>query len=427
MLSGIKTITKLTKNNRLHIVIFDGSFATTAFINRLIKGLAINHEVYVLGFNERLTDKLKHVHYVPLGSNQNKLRFFITSLSYAIKQGGIKSFFKTFEQIIKGERKQVQEQNLRFVLHKIQPDVIHLQWPSVIPLFEEVLLKRQFPIVLSQRGYHNNVRPFIDKENFQYLGKWYPKIAGFHSVSKAISFNGDLIWNSPEKTNRVVYTGLPFKEFLFSKEYQLSKPLKLIAVGRTHWKKGYDYALQTCKILRDRNLPFHFTIIGGAGDEELQFLIADLELQGYVSLEGRMPQKEVFQRMREASVLLMPSVEEGIPNVAVEAMAFGLPVISTDCGGVPELIEDGEEGWVVPMRDPEAMAEAVIAFSRLSLEEIEKVRIAGRRKVELQHNEEQMIRGMEGLYREILERFRAEDKGFLAESAEFSAEKVEGL
>ncbi len=408
----------------MRIIIFDGSFATTAFINRLAKGLAIKNDVYILGFNEKLTHKLEHVHYVPLGSNQNKLRFFITSLSYAIKPGGIKSFFKAFEQIIKGERKQVQEQNFRFVLHKIQPDVIHLQWPSVIPLFEEVLLKKQFPIVLSQRGYHNNVRPFIDQDNFNYLEKWFPRIAGFHSVSKAISLNSDKIWSSPEKLNKVVYTGLSLQEFSFSKKYTLSKPLQLLSIGRAHWIKGYDYALHSCKILKDRNLPFHFTIIGGAGDEELQFLIADLELQDYVSLEGRTPQKEVFQRMREASVLLMPSVEEGIPNVAVEAMALGLPVISTDCGGVVELIEDGEEGWVVPMRDPEAMAEAVIAFSRLSLEEIEKVRVAGRRKVELQHNEEQMVEGMEGLYREVMERFHAEDAGFLAESAEFSAEKV---
>lgn len=392
----------MNKNNPLHIVIFDGSFTTTAFINRLAKGLTLRNKVYILGFNEKVTHKLENVHYVPLGSNQNKLRFVLTTLIYAIKTRAFKYFFKTIEKVIKGDRKQLQEQNLRFILHKIQPDIIHLQWTSVISWFEIDLLNSSVPIVLSQRGFHSNVRPFIDLGNFEYLKKWYPYIAGFHSVSKAISLNGDKIWDSPRKVNKVVYTGIPLQEFSFLNQYVISKPLNLLSIGRAHWIKGYDYALQTCKILKDKNLPFHFTIIGGAGDEELQFLIADLELQGYVSLEGRMPQKEVFQRMRAASVLLMPSVEEGIPNVAVEAMAFGLPVISTDCGGVPELIEDGVEGWVVPMRNPKAMADAVMAFSELTMEEINAVRCAARKKVEIQHSEEEMVKGMEELYLEVL-------------------------
>lgn len=391
-----------SQTSNLKIVIFDGSFKTTAFINRLASGLAKDHKVYILGFNENLPKKLDRVIYVPLGSNQNKFRFLITSLSYAIQQRSINGIFTTIKNIFKGERQQLQEQNLRFVLNKIQPDVIHLQWPSVISWFEDVLTMQTIPVVLSQRGFHNNVVPFIYQDNFEYLKQWYLKIAGFHSVSEAILLNGDKIWNSPKKINKVVYTGLPLLDFSFYKEYSVSNPLKLLSVGRPHWKKGYDYALQACKILKMRNLPFHYSIIGGAGNEELQFLIVDLGLQDCVSLEGRIPQAKVFKIMHESSMLLMPSVEEGVPNVAVEAMALGLPVLSTDCGGVPELIENGVEGWVVPIRNSEAMAESIIAFSHLPLEEIEKVRVAARKKVELQHSEEGMIRGMEELYREVL-------------------------
>ncbi len=94
----------------------------------------------------------------------------------------------------------------------------------------------------------------------------------------------------------------------------------------------------------------------------------------------------------------MPSLEEGVPNVVVEAMAIGLPVISTDCGGVPELITDGKDGWLVPIRDPEAMAASIASFAKLPMERIEEVRVAAREKIETQHNEEQMVRGMEELY-----------------------------
>lgn len=387
----------------LKIIIFDGSFKTTAFINRLVKGLAVRHEVYILGFNVALPHKLEGVHYVPLGSNQIKFRFVATSLTYAIKSGSVRNVIATLKMLFRMERQKLQEQNLRFALNSIQPDIIHLQWPSVIPWFEQVLMAQEIPVVLSQRGSQNNVRPFVEDHIFEYLKQWYPKVSGFHSVSKAISINGDKIWNSPDKLDKVIYTGLPFCELTFSENYVLLRPIQLLSVGRAHWIKGYDYALQTCKLLKEKNFRFHYTIIGGAGDEELRFLLEDLDLQGYVTLIDRLPQALVFNKMRKASLLLMPSVEEGIPNVLVEAMALGLPVLSTDCGGVSELIDDGMEGWLVPIRDPEAMAEGVVEFSNLSLDRIQEVRLAARKKVETQHSEEGMVRGMEELYYEVLE------------------------
>lgn len=386
----------------LTIIIFDGSFKTTPFINRLVKGLALNHKVYILGFNEKMSQPITGISYVSLGSNQSKLKFIATTLSKLLKMKKFNLLFPTLKKLIQGKRQELQQQNLKFALKNIAPDLIHLQWPSVIPWFEEVLLKHKIPVILSQRGFHNNVRPFVDEDNFQYLIKWYPKMAGFHSVSKAIVANGDKVWNSPKKIGEVVYTGLPLYKITFAKTYQVSSPLKMLSIGRTHWKKGYDYAFQTCKLLKEKDIPFQYTIIGGAGDEELHFLVDDLGLQDCVFLQKRIPQKEVFSLMKEASVLLMPSLEEGIPNVVVEAMAIGLPVISADCGGVPELIEEGVNGWLVPTRKPEAMAAAIIHFLELPIDMIEKVRIEARKKVERQHNEAQMVSGMEELYYEVL-------------------------
>ncbi len=104
-------------------------------------------------------------------------------------------------------------------------------------------------------------------------------------------------------------------------------------------------------------------------------------------------------------------LEEGVPNVAVEAMALGLPVLSTDCGGVSELIEDGVSGWVVPTREARAMARAILGFMELPLGKIEEVRINARKKVEAQHSEEEMVMGMEGLYREVLFNHRERREG----------------
>lgn len=386
----------------LKIIIFDGSFKTTPFINRLVKGLVLKHKVFILGFNEKLATPIAGVHYVSLGSNQSKFNFVITTLKLRLLSGNLKNIISAFKKLLKGKRQELQQENLNLVLYKINPDVIHLQWPSVIPWFEEVLMEQKIPVVLSQRGFHSNVRPFVDEANFKYLNKWYPKIAGFHSVSKAIAANGDKIWASSIKTDKVIYTGLPLQKIPFSENYMRSTPLKLLSIGRAHWIKGYDYALHACKQLKEKDIPFHCTIIGGAGDEELQFLVDNLGLKNYVVLEKRKPQSEIFSAMRKASLLLMPSLDEGVPNVVVEAMAIGLPVISTDCGGVPELITNDKDGWLVPTRNPQALAGAIEDFLGLSLNKIEEVRLEARKKVEEQHNEEQMVKGMEDLYYEVL-------------------------
>jgi colanic acid/amylovoran biosynthesis glycosyltransferase len=388
---------------RLKIVIFDGSFKTTPFINRLVQGLAVNHQVYILGFNEKLKSPIPGVRYIALGSNQNRFRFMLTTFKYLLRSKQVGLWVPSFKKFIRGERLALQQQNLNLALSHLRPDLIHLQWPSVIPWFEEVLTEQQPPVVLSQRGFHNNVRPFVDPLNFEYLQKWYPKIAGFHSVSKAMSATGDKLWKSPKKLDKVVYTGIALGQLVFSENYRREKPLQLLSIGRAHWIKGYDEALLACKILKEKNEDFRYTIIGGAGDEELQFLIADLGLTENVALTPRLPQRQVFQQMAAASVLLMPSLEEGIPNVVVEAMAIGLPVISTNCGGVPELIENKVNGWLVPIRDPAALAEAISSFVALPLNEIQEVRSAARKKVEEQHALELMVGGMEGLYSEVVD------------------------
>ncbi len=158
----------------LKIIIFDGSFKTTPFITRLVKGLAAKHQVYILGFNEKLAQPINNVHYVSLGSNQNKLKFTITSLGSVLHPGKFQLIIPTLKKLIRGDRQALQQQNLNLALKRISPDVIHLQWPSVLPWFEEVLLLQKIPVVLSQRGFHSNIRPFVDENNFKYLQEWYP-------------------------------------------------------------------------------------------------------------------------------------------------------------------------------------------------------------------------------------------------------------
>ncbi|GGZ81019.1 glycosyltransferase family 4 protein [Algibacter mikhailovii] len=386
----------------MKIIIFDGTFRTTAFINRLVEGLVKSHEVYVLGFNEKLTHKINGVHYVKLGSNSSKIAFIKTALSIALSQGSIKLLFSTLLNIVKFKRKRIQNQNFNLAVRKINPDLIHAQWVSNITILESILSQNKYAVVLSQRGYHINVRPFIDDQNYNYLKQWLPKLTGFHSVSKAISRNGDLIYASASKIDHIVHSGLNLSKITFKDAYKRRERLRLISVGRSHWKKGYCYAIKACELLKTRGIDFKYTIIGAGENEELIYLREFYNLGDRLELLDALPQQTVFEAIKKADAMLLPSIEEGIANVAIEAMALGTLVISTNCGGMPELIEHEQEGWVVPVRNPEALVDAVIGFSKCSDKKLDSMRLKAREKVEKQFTEKNMLKGMELLYKACL-------------------------
>jgi glycosyltransferase involved in cell wall biosynthesis len=114
--------------------------------------------------------------------------------------------------------------------------------------------------------------------------------------------------------------------------------------------------------LLDTGLDLQFHIVGGGNKKDWQrllFTIEDLGLTGVVRLHGQLPPSEVRDIVRTSDVFVLPSLSEGISNAALEAMACGLPVVTTDCGGMREAVTDGVEGFVVPMRDPASMAGAI--------------------------------------------------------------------
>ena len=97
-----------------------------------------------------------------------------------------------------------------------------------------------------------------------------------------------------------------------------------------------------CKILKGNGFQFEYQIIGAKGTEELEFLIKSNNLQNEVFLTVKKPFGEVQQLIKNADLLLLPSFEEGIANVVLEAMQLGTIVLSTNCGGMEEVIENWE-------------------------------------------------------------------------------------
>lgn len=394
--------------NKLSVLIFDGSEKKSTFINRLIKGLIQHgHKVTVAEFHSDKKNRIKGVSYINLGSERKKIKLIINSgkllLQTLFKTSSYSRFSNLTSGFVKFDINSIRKVNLFNAILKTKADIVHLQWLSLLPFCEELLDKGLTKFVLSQRGTHINVRPFIDEENYNYLKKIFAKIDGFHSVSEAMKQKSKLIYSDDNKIDEVVYSGLNIKNIDFNTKYSKDKSIELLSVGRPHWIKGYTSMIQVCSELKKRKIDFNFTIVGANNNEdELIYLISQYDLEDRIELIPKISQEEVFQLMKSSSALVLPSLEEGIANVAIEAMAVGLPVISTNCGGMAELIEDDKSGYLVPVNNKKALVDAIVKFRQEDLEKINELRKNARQKVEVQHNTSKMIQDMEKLYYKCL-------------------------
>jgi glycosyltransferase involved in cell wall biosynthesis len=141
----------------------------------------------------------------------------------------------------------------------------------------------------------------------------------------------------------------------------------VVALGRLVAKKGFSYLLQAAAILGAGGVPLRVAI-GGSGDlaADLEAQARDLSCRDRVCFLGDVPHGEVGPLLRAADAVAVPSVRDdrgnvdGLPNVLLEAMAVGRPIVSTDVAGIPDVIADGENGLLVPPGSAAALAEALV-------------------------------------------------------------------
>jgi colanic acid/amylovoran biosynthesis glycosyltransferase len=170
----------------------------------------------------------------------------------------------------------------------------------------------------------------------------------------------------PHRADRVhrIYNGLDLAEFGRA-DFSSTLPL-IIAVGRLIPKKGFGDLIRACALLARRGKSFRCEIIGeGPLENKLRQQIDELRLQNDVVLTGAKPQTQLRRQLVAANAFVLPSVidpdggMDNLPTVIMEAMATGLPVVSTNIGGIPEMVIENETGFLVQPGDTAAMAAAI--------------------------------------------------------------------
>jgi glycosyltransferase involved in cell wall biosynthesis len=241
------------------------------------------------------------------------------------------------------------------VLRKIKPDIVHAQ--SLISGMPALLSNRllKIPYVIYGRG------------SDVYLPDWFTKLTAkgiLKNASTVIALTEhmkDAMQAIYSRDIIVVPNGINLNE-VAEKETEGGNPSKrVLFVGRLHPVKGTQYLLGAMSIVH-RELREAKLILVGDGEERehLETLTDNLGIRECVEFAGRVPHERVKDYMNRAEVFVLPSLSEGFPVTILEAMACGLPVVATRVGGVPDIIKNGTNGYLVDTMNQEQIAEALL-------------------------------------------------------------------
>jgi colanic acid/amylovoran biosynthesis glycosyltransferase len=170
----------------------------------------------------------------------------------------------------------------------------------------------------------------------------------------------------PFAANKIyrIYNGINLTQFMPAEPGR--QPVRIISVGRLIPKKGYAELIEACGLLNEQGLDFRCTIIGG-GPEHLMLrqLIEARSLDKMIELVGPKSQTEIVESLALSQIFVFPARrdeagdQDNLPTVLVEAMASGLPIVTSNLAGIPEIITDQTNGILVPQRAPQALASAI--------------------------------------------------------------------
>lgn len=289
----------------------------------------------------------------------------------------------------------------------LKPDLIHFEFGSlaVDRLYLRELLDAK--LVISFRGYDLN---YVGLEYPGYYKELWDQADGLHLLGQDLWRRAQQRGCTPDKLHALIPPAIDPTFFDPGKRQHDGaagtpvRPLRILSVGRLEWKKGYEHALQAVQLLENQRFHCEYHIVGG-GDylEAVAFARHQLDLEQVVRFLEAQPHEAVKVQMLWADIFLHPAVSEGFSNAVMEAQAMALPVVCTDADGLPDNVVDGKTGYVVPRRNPQALAEKLI---RLAQNPALRQRMgqAGRQRVLTYFRLEDQNAAFEQLYRQVLSR-----------------------
>ncbi len=162
-----------------------------------------------------------------------------------------------------------------------------------------------------------------------------------------------------------------------------------------------EYLIKAIEIIQKENENIFLTLVGDGNQRNvLEEMVKKLHLEKKVIFRGIIQNTQIPECLIHSDVFVLPSLSEGFPNVILEAMAAGLPIVATNVGGLAEIIKDGENGYLVEPKNPDQLAQKLLAIlqnndirTRMSCNNIDKAR---------RYSWEIIVNELESVYRTIV-------------------------
>lgn len=309
-----------------------------------------------------------YVHRLPIGKNEGNLHHQSIKdlLLYSVKSWWY-------------ARKLIREQSVPF-------DVT-LAFFGVPCGFIALLLRLEFglPFVVALRG--SDVPGYSQKYAWLYP-LLRPMIGFIWKRAKAVVPNSvglaELARQSaPDQAFTIIENGVDIKRF-FPAQHRTDEFIITPGASRVTERKGLNYLIEAVALLAPKYPTLRLKVMGdGSARPALEALVKERGLEGKVVFLGRIPREETTPYYQEASLFVLPSLNEGMSNAMLEALATGLPIVATPTGGTAELVIEGQNGMVVPERSVPALAQA-IEFFLSDLEQVKAYGAESRRRAEAQ-------------------------------------------
>lgn len=269
---------------------------------------------------------------------------------FGIKIKEIATFFITIDFYQKVDLKEIRH--------------IHAHW-ATYPALSAMILSRLTEVPFSFTAHAHDI--YLDKLMLKEKIESAKKVLTISDFNKKYLIN--LYGQLTEEKISVVRCGIDVNTFSFSNLTPKNGQVKtIISVGRLCDIKGFEYLIEAIHILIDEadNKDLHCVIVGeGESRSKLVKLINRLKLNDFVELPGAFPQEKLQKLLKDGDVFVLPSIitdngnKDGIPVVLMEAMATGIPVVTTDVSGLPEIAIDMKTALVVPQKDAKGLARAI--------------------------------------------------------------------
>lgn len=221
--------------------------------------------------------------------------------------------------------------------------------------------KYALPLVAMEHWSALNIRP-IPKAIRKLVENTYPYVDQLLAVSEPLKKN---ILDFQVPTTISVVHNMVGKEFHYTPTTNDDRPLTFVSTGRLVYGKGFDLLIRAFEKIRHQLPPKWKVMIIGGGEEKtaLQQQINNLNLQENIQLVGQQNKTEIVQLLQQSDIFVFPSRGENFSVSVLEALACGLPVIASICGGIRECIDE-KNGLLFPVDDVETLASSIIYMTK---------------------------------------------------------------